>query len=252
MKKLISLMLALILVCSMIPMTASAAFDPSGYFMFTKDESGNNWTGYKNTSSGVQHSTIPVSEFNPGNYDNIVYTNNKWFGYSSTGTGGNIDSEMKAYIQAVQAAAAIPVHTDPRDHDLGWNCNTKYHWKECACGARFGEELHVDPLETENDYCVCGYHFSSNADLVTLWVKGCPGIKNFNKNTTEYKLNAYTYKDVKEVKFSTRTHDSESTVELPEDLTLKEGENKFEIKVHSENKKVTKVYTVIINKEPQK
>ena len=58
--------------------------------------------------------------------------------------------------------------------------------------------------------------------------------------------------DVKEIKVSTRTFDSEATVELPEDLTLKEGENKFDIKVTSENQKVTKVYTVIINKEAKK
>ena len=87
---------------------------------------------------------------------------------------------------------------------------------------------------------------------MTLWVKGCPGIKGFDKNKTEYELNAYTYKDVKEVKFSTRTFDSEATVEVPEDLTLKDGQNKFEIKVTSENQKVTKIYTVIINKEPAK
>ena len=61
-----------------------------------------------------------------------------------------------------------------------------------------------------------------------------------------------TYKDVKEIKVSTRTFDSEATVELPEDLTLKEGENKFDVTVTSENQKVTKVYTVIINKEATK
>ncbi len=216
MKKLISLILALILILSALPVTAFA-FSPDDYVYIRP--SGDKWLAGKPTESGY-----PIEV--------------------------DITKEYLAYLDGL--TKAVPVHTDPRDHDLGWNCNTKYHWKECACGARFGEELHVDPLETENDYCVCGYHFSSNADLVTLWVKGCPGIKNFNKNTTEYKLNAYTYKDVKEVKFSTRTHDSEATVELPEDLTLKEGENKFEIKVHAENKKVTKVYTVIINKEPQK
>ena len=64
----------------------------------------------------------------------------------------------------------------------------------------------------------------------------------------QYKLNAYTYKDVKEIQISTRTFDSEATVELPEDLTLKAGENKFEVKVTAENQKVTKIYTLIITK----
>ena len=154
---------------------------------------------------------------------------------------------------STQEENLIPEHPSIMDHDgLSWNCDTKYHWKECGCGARLGIENHVDPKDATDNFCICGYHFSDNADLVTLWINGCPGIKNFDKNTTEYKLNAYTYKDVKQIKISTRTHDSEATVELPEDLTLKEGENKFEIKVTSESQKVTKIYTVIITKEAQK
>ena len=138
-------------------------------------------------------------------------------------------------------------HT-PEDKIIGYGCNTKYHWKQCSCGCRIAVERHVDPKDTTDDTCICGYHFSDNADLVTLWVKGCPPIKDFDKNQTEYKLNAYTYKDVKQIKISTRTFDSEGTVELPKDLTLKEGENKFDVKVTSENQKVTKTYTLIITK----
>lgn len=146
---------------------------------------------------------------------------------------------------------AAPIHPDGQ-HEYSYASNPTYHWFQCPCGCQVNKEPHIDPMDAENDYCFCGYHFSDNADLVTLWINGCPPIKKFNKNTTEYKLNAYTYKDVKEIKVSTRTFDSEATVELPEDLTLKEGENKFDIKVVSENKKVTKVYTVIITKEAKK
>lgn len=135
-----------------------------------------------------------------------------------------------------------------KDHEYGYASNAKYHWMQCPCGCKISMEPHVDPKDAADDYCFCGYHFSSNADLVTLWVNGCPPIKNFDKNKTEYKLNAYTYKDVKEIKISTRTFDSEATVELPEDLTLKAGENKFDVKVISENQKVTKTYTLIITK----
>lgn len=136
------------------------------------------------------------------------------------------------------------------DHEYsGYGSNPTYHWLQCACGCKISVEPHVDPLETDDDYCFCGYHFSDNADLVTLWVDGCPPIKKFNKDKTEYELDAYTYKDVKEIAISTNTFDSEATVELPEDLTLKAGQNKFEVKVIAENQKVTKVYTLIINKE---
>lgn len=149
-----------------------------------------------------------------------------------------------------KTSAPIPVYYhDPNAHDYdGYGCNTKYHWMLCACGCKISVEPHVDPKDAKDDYCICGYHFSDDADLVVLWIDGCPGIKKFDKNTTEYKLNAHTYKDVKEIRIVTKTNDSEATVELPEDLTLKSGENKFEIKVTSENQKVTKIYTVTVVK----
>ena len=149
-----------------------------------------------------------------------------------------------------EKSAPIPVYYhDPNAHDYdGYGCNTKYHWKLCACGCKISVEPHVDPKDAKDDYCICGYHFSDDADLVVLWIDGCPGIKKFDKDTTEYKLNAHTYKDVKEIRIVTKTNDSEATVELPEDLTLKSGENKFEIKVTSENQKVTKIYTVTVVK----
>lgn len=222
MKKLISILLVLLLVCALLPMSAMAASEEGKYY-------------YRDTD-GKWYEMID-DQIGPLLTDKNI-----------------IDALDKAWNEYIASLAdPVPVHTDPRDHDLGWNCNTKYHWMECACGARFGEELHVDPLETENDYCKCGYHFSDNADLVTLWLKDCFGLKNFRKDVYEYETTAYSYKDVEKIgRIATRTFDSEATVELPEDLTLKEGENKFEIKVTAENKKVTKVYTVIVNKEPAK
>ena len=216
MKKLISLMLALVLLCSLIPMTAFAAF-------------------------------------NPAQYEKIMKIEGKWYGFN-TGDDGwtDINSEMIAYLAQQSEENEVVLPHSSEDKIIGYGSNTKYHWKQCSCGCRFGEELHVDPKDTSDDTCICGYHFSDNADLVTLWVRGCPGIKYFDKNKTEYELDAYTYKDIQEIKISTRTHDSEATVELPEDLTLKEGENKFDIKVTAENQKVTKTYTVIITKEAKK
>lgn len=142
----------------------------------------------------------------------------------------------------------------PHDHEYnGYGSNPTYHWLECACGCKLNVEYHVDPLNTDDDYCFCGYHFSDNADLVTLWLQDCETLKNFRKDVFEYETNAFTYKDVKEIKrIATRTFDSEATVELPEDLTLQEGENKIEIKVIAENKKVSQTYTVIVNKEAKK
>ena len=127
--------------------------------------------------------------------------------------------------------------------------NLKYHWTACSCGLRIGVERHVDPLDTDDDICTCGMHFSDNADLVVLWVKGCEEIKDFDKNVTEYTLKTVSYKPVKEVKISTRTFNAQSTVELPEDLTLKEGTNVIPVKVIAGNQKNTKTYTLTIINE---
>lgn len=221
MKKSVSLLLALILILSVLPVTAFA-FDPAEYYYIRQQ--GDKWFGGKPIVAGGS----------PHEYD--------------------ITKEYLAYLKSLNkdddGVAYLPHGVE--DKIIGYGSDTKYHWKQCSCGCKIGMERHVDPKDATNDYCICGYHFSSNADLVTLWVKGCPGIKYFDKNKTEYELDAYTYKDIKEIKISTRTHDSEATVELPEDLTLKEGQNKFEVKVTSENQKVTKVYTLIINKEAKK
>ena len=211
MKKLISLLLALMLLVSMIPMVVGA--------------------------------DVPTYRL----------LNGKWYLVSTTleeVTNSDKIAELWADYNSALAAQKKDVH-EPGKHKYGIGFNTKYHWLECACGCKISMEPHIDPKDAPNDTCTCGYHFSSNADLVTLWVNGCPPIENFNKNKTEYTLNAYTYKDVKEVKISTRTFDSEATVELPEDLTLKEGTNVIPVKVIAENQKNTKTYTLTIIKESE-
>ena len=218
MKKLIAMLLVLTVLCSVLPCTASA---------WTIDE----------IIDAFNKIAPPPGDSNEddGGDDKI--------GGSVEGTATREPKKEK------KKEEKEPVYYHPgNEHEFGYASNAKYHWLQCPCGCQISMEPHVDPKDTSDDNCFCGYHFSSNADLVTLWVDGCPPIKNFNKNNTEYKLNAYTYKDVKEIKIATRTYDSEATVELPEDLTLKAGENKFDVKVIAENQKVTKTYTLIITK----
>ena len=227
MKKLISLVLTLIVVLSVLPAGASAL----------------SWSEFERI------------EINPDKTEAAPYV-----GYTYNGKEVNLsqkdldtlEAQYKAYLIRQEEKMLSANHSAiSHDYDhYGWNA--KYHWMECVCGCKINMERHVDPKNAPTDFCTCGYHFSDNADLVTLWIKGCAPIKGFDKNKTEYKLNAYTYKDVTEIEVSTRTFDSQATVELPEDLSLKDGENKFDIKVTAENQKVTKVYTVIINKEPKK
>jgi len=223
MKKLFAMLLALTMLAALLPMSVAA----------------DSWFNYAN--------------FKPINADKVEAT--KYDGTVVEISMEDYEALLEQYgdFLAAQEELRKAANHDPNKHSFnGYGSDTKYHWLQCACGCKISMEPHVDPLKAENDTCICGYQFSDNADLVTLWIDGCPPIKGFNKDKTEYKLNAYTYKDVKEIKVSTCTFDSEATVELPEDLTLKEGENKFEIKVTSENQKVTKIYTVIITKEAKK
>lgn len=221
MKKLVSVFLALVLICTLVPLTAFAAFNPAEYKEIKPQ--GDKWIGYK-----------------PGDK-----------------TGTDITKEFNEFLKELEKekdqSDDVVITHGPNDHEYGYASNAKYHWLQCACGCKISMEPHVDPLSTTDDYCTCGYHFSDNAELVTLWLKDCKELKNFKKNVYEYETDAYTYKDVSEIKrIATRTFDSEATVELPEDLTLKEGENKIEIKVTAENKKVSQIYTVIVNKEAKK
>lgn len=216
MKKFLSLLLALMLVVSLIPMTVSAA-KVSVYDIET------------------------VTQGSNGKYIGIKYDGTKV---------GLTKAEYAAVLDYWKSLCPTePPYHDPDKHEYSTKYNNKYHWLGCPCGCQISMEPHVDPKDAENDYCTCGFHFSSNADLVTLWVNGCPGIKNFSKDTTEYTLKAYTYKDVKSVKISTRTADSQARVELPENLTLQEGENVIPVKVIAGNQKNTKTYTLTIIKE---
>ena len=222
MKKLISLMLALVLICSLIPMTTFAAFNPADYKIIVSE--GKKWIGYKEGDTVGIGGTDVTEDFN------------KFLAQQAK------DDDGGAYLP----------HSS-EDKIVGYGCDTKYHWWQCSCGCKIGMERHVDPKNTTDDTCVCGYHFSDDADLVTLWLDGCLGLEDFRKDVYEYETKAYTYKDVQKIKrIATRTHDSQATVELPKDLTLKEGENKFEIKVTAENQKVTNIYTVTVIKEAKK
>ena len=122
--------------------------------------------------------------------------------------------------------------------------NRTYHWDGCACGSIINKEKHVDPATDEDSICTCGYEFSHNADLVTLWLKDIVFSERFNRETTEYTGQVYTYKNVTSTRIAVRTFDALATVELPSDLSIHDGLNQFEITVTAEDRKTTKTYIV--------
>lgn len=120
-----------------------------------------------------------------------------------------------------------------------------YHWSICACGDTTNEVRHVDPATDDDKICTCGYAFSSNADLSTLWLANMQLSPRFVKETTEYIGEVHTYLDVTSTSITARPFDALATVQLPENLEIHEGANKFQIVVTAEDKAATKTYTVI-------
>lgn len=236
MKKMLCTLLVLVLALSMIPMTAAAAEtgtvtvtvyysdDYMDTYSFTVGDApvtlthggyetiGNQIYEFQHYSNGWDAITIPA-------YDGTAQWHKLW---------GNI-------------AEYYCVHT----HNYRQQYNRTYHWMGCACGSYYDKEPHVDPAKDEDKICTCGYEFSDNCDLTTLWLKNMNLTKRFNKNTTEYTGEVYTYKEVSETTITATTFDALATVELPEDLSLKDGKNVFEITVTAEDKTTTKTYTVV-------
>lgn len=138
----------------------------------------------------------------------------------------------------------IDIFYDSHDHEFTTRYDRHNHWEGCDCGEVKNKKSHVDPAEDTDKVCDCGYVFSNNADLVTLWLEGMVLSPRFDKEITEYTANVHTYKDFTATRIKTETFDALAKVELPKDLTLKEGENTFRITVTAEDTVTTKTYTV--------
>lgn len=119
-----------------------------------------------------------------------------------------------------------------------------FHWDVCDCGKTGKKEHHVDPALDSDKICVCDYRFSDNATLTTLWLSNMTLSPVYNKDVTDYIGNLQPYLDVTETSITARSFDALATVELPTDLTIKEGLNVFQVKVTAEDKTTTKTYTV--------
>jgi len=224
MKKLFCLMLSLVLLLSVVPAAAALSWSEFAKVEINPDKT------EAAPYVGITHNGKEVN-LSQKDYDAL-------------------EAQYIAYLARQEEKMLSADHSEISHDFNGYGWDAKYHWMQCACGCKINMEPHIDPKDAPNDYCTCGYHFSDDAELVTLWLQDCEGLKNFRKDVYEYETNAYTYKDVTKIKrIATRTHNSQATVEIPEDLTLKEGENKIEIKVTAENQKVTKIYTVIVHKE---
>lgn len=220
--RMFSLVLALVLLVSALPM-AACAVTMKGYKDATHiQQSG---TGGFVSSYVFDDGTKVITDVN-GKITSSTHPDYK-VGESITKVDGVSGTWIDAHI-----------------HEYEWFSNRDGHGYRCKCGAKSNFAKHTD---SGDGTCQCGYKFMTNADLTVLWMRGVKLSPAFKKDVTEYE-GTLTMKDLEETWISVFSFDAKATVELPENLTLKEGTNTFQIKVTAEDGKTTKTYTVKVTK----
>lgn len=86
--------------------------------------------------------------------------------------------------------------------------------------------------------------YSKNNNLKSLSVDGLKLSPEFNKNTTEYKVEASS--NTEKVKINASKEDSKASIEGTGTHEVTEGENKIKVTVTAENGS-TKTYTIVVN-----
>ncbi len=247
MKRLLSLALALLLVLSLVPVTARAGESTAtvtvnifylkgryyGTYTFLVGEEPMRMHAedYIRVSKAVyEYECFRVGEWYPTEliipaYDGTEAWKNQW--------------------------GVIDIFYDSHEHEFTPRYNRNHHWDGCDCGEVMNKQPHIDPAKDEDKVCDCGYIFSSNADLTTLWLDGMVLSPRFDKEITEYTGKLHTYKDVNATYIKAKTFDAKAKVELPKSFKLEEGENTLQVTVTAEDTVTTKTYTVTVYKAPK-
>ena len=222
MKKTISLLLALILLLSLIPMGACAAEDWA-WRLITRDT-----TEY---------------HYEDGTY--VIYDNNKGWILESTNSG--FKTQVTDQYNPDDPDSVITNYSI-HDHLFGWEISRDGHYQGCLyCGLRKGDVIpHIDVKNAVDGRCVCGYKYVDDATLNVLWISGVKLDKSFRPDTTEYKATLVN-KDAKSVNISAFTTDALADLEVSGDMILKSGSNTITLKVTSETG-TENTYTVTIEK----
>jgi len=244
--KFLCLFLVLVLMVSMLPLQAAA------------DTASEEETATVTVKVVVDKKTLYTYEVEVGDQpvtlrDSQYITHKKqYYEYSHyTVSGKKTDSVTIPAFDSSNAEAwakkwgkTIKVVYTEHTHEYKFAHSRLRHWNFCKCGHTTEQVPHVDPATASDKLCICGYTFSSNADLTTLWLSNMVLSPSFTKDTTAYSGEVRTYLDVTSTAITARPFDALATVELPENLEIHEGINKFEIRVTAEDKTTTKTYTV--------
>lgn len=135
----------------------------------------------------------------------------------------------------------------PHKHSYYTKYDRVRHWAACRCGSAINFAYHVDPAKDDDKVCTCGYKFSDNADLSTLWFTNVRFDNRFHRDTTDYSAYVPDWVRTNISKVTARPMDAMATVDAPKTIKLENGLQKIEITVTAEDKSTTKTYTVLIN-----
>lgn len=224
-RKLLSVLLALVLMLSVIPMTTLAAgVEGWAWRAITRDTTTYHFED--GTYVTIHNRTSYIIDSTNKDYDAVDWN--------------PVVNEKPNYKKDYYTLTHI--------HEYGLEISRDGHFSACACGARHSDPIpHIDPKDAVDGRCVCGYKFMDNADLTVLWLSNVKLDKAFKADTTEYK-GTLVNKDAEAVNVSALTFDAKAGVEFSGDMILKDGTNVITVKVTAEDGKETRTYTVTIEK----
>jgi hypothetical protein len=243
-KRLLSLLLAVIALVSLLPRTAMADTDaePEKFATVTVKK--------KIPSQPVTKYTVKVGSKKVSlkdpkyvtvkdkvyEFSHYTVSKDKLWHVTIPAYDGTKDWEQK-WGNTISVVYKRHSHSYKKSHDR------IFHWDQCECGYVGKKERHVDPATDADKICICNYKFSDNATLTTLWLENVVPSVTFKPDITDYTGEVITYQEVAATRITAHSFDALATIELPTDLTIKEGPNIFKIKVTAEDKTTTKTYT---------
>lgn len=260
MKRIICLLLALVLSLSLLPLFAAASATTEATEATTETQPEAPKTATVKVKVMVGTKTLYTYDVKVGDKPVTLHDKtflkikDKYYKYSvymvqgkktHTATIPAYDGTEAWEKKWVKNTSAVVVKYTVHSHKYKPGYNRIYHWSICECGKTTNEIRHVDPATDADKICTCGYQFNDNAQITTLWFTDMNLSPRFSKDIYEYTAETVTWKDVTETAINAKTFDALAKVQLPEDLTIREGATKFEILVTAEDKTTTQVYTII-------
>lgn len=253
-RKILCMLLSVVLMLGLIPLTAAADETDE---VFSVEILSKYYKNAERTVGGKSHKSYFVdvgSEAVKLTTSSYVTINNKYY----EGAGFLIDDKFYASvtIPAYDGTdswiekwdGTITIVYVPHTHNYKYLYTRNEHWQRCVCGKIITVSPHVDPALDADKICHCGYIFNNNTDLTTLWLSSVQLEPSFRKDITTYTATVPSWYTHSATTVIAQTFDAKATYELPADMTLKEGMNKYEVIVTAEDKVSTKTYTVLVEK----